>query len=343
MTNVNTIPVDALVRNAVVSPALFGITIPAKTKVNGFPSFPVGHVFQDYVPNHDADYVFETGVRQACLMWFSEPLETALWLSGPTGCGKSSIVEQIANRFNWPVMKVTAFPEMDISTQIGSLRITSDPLTGDTKTVFVHGPLAMAYKYGMVYLLDEYDQLENSCANAFNTVLEGGNLIIAETGEVIKKHENFRFVATANSIGQGDMTGMYGGVKMQNTANLDRYMFVNTTYMAPDFERKIVMKHIPDETIASKFVMVANMIRKQFVGTESSSDDVLSQNSNRLSVTCSTRSLKRWVSRFAMMRRNNMPDSLIKSFDLHIGNRAPADEKKALHAIIESTFGSLAS
>lgn len=343
MTNVNTIAVDALVRNAVVSPALFGITIPANTKVNGFPSFPVGHAFQDYVPALDADYVFEAEVRQATLMWFNYPLDTALWLSGPTGCGKSSIVEQIANRFNWPVMKVTAFPEMDISTQIGSLRITSDPLTGDTKTVFVHGPLALAYKYGMVYLLDEYDQLESSCANAFNTVLEGGNLIIAETGEVIKKHENFRFVATANSIGQGDMTGMYGGVKMQNTANLDRYMFVNTTYMAPDVEKNIVMKYILDETAASKFVLVANQIRKLHVGTELSSDDMSALNSSRLSVTCSTRSLKRWVTRFAMMKQNKMPNPLMKSFDLHIGNRAPTDEKKALHAIIESVFGSLVS
>jgi len=232
---------------------------------------------------------------------------------------------------------------MDISTQIGSLRITSDPLTGDTKTVFVHGPLALAYKYGMVYLLDEYDQLESSCANAFNTVLEGGNLIIAETGEVIKMHENFRFVATANSIGQGDMTGMYGGVKMQNTANLDRYMFVTTTYMAPDVEKNIVMKYIPEESIASKFVSVANQIRKLHVGTELSPDDTQSFNSARLSVTCSTRSLKRWVTRFAMMRKVKMPNALYKSFDLHIGNRAPTDEKKAIHAIIHSVFGDLAS
>ncbi|HDS6015485.1 TPA: AAA family ATPase [Klebsiella pneumoniae] len=343
MTNVNTIAVDALVRNAPVSPALFGINIPANQKVKHYAGFPQGHAFQDYVPALDADYVFEASVRQATLMWFNLPMGQSLWLSGPTGCGKSSIIEQVANRFNWPVMKVTAFPEMDISTQIGGLRITTDPMTGDTKTVFVHGPLAMAYKYGMVYLLDEYDQLESSCANAFNTVLEGGNLIIPETNEVIKKHENFRFVATANSIGQGDTTGMYGGVKMQNTANLDRYMFVNTTYMAPDVEKKIIAKYIPDDLIASKFVQVANQIRKQFVGTEISPDDVNAMNVSRLSVTCSTRSLKAWVSRFAIMHHAKMPQAIITSFDFHIGNRAPADEKKALHTIVESVFGDLAS
>ncbi|HHU2944151.1 TPA: AAA family ATPase, partial [Escherichia coli] len=155
MTNVNTIAVDALVRNAPVSPALFGINIPANQKVKHYAGFPQGHAFQDYVPALDADYVFEASVRQATLMWFNLPMGQSLWLSGPTGCGKSSIIEQVANRFNWPVMKVTAFPEMDISTQIGGLRITTDPMTGDTKTVFVLGPLAMAYKYGMVYLLDE--------------------------------------------------------------------------------------------------------------------------------------------------------------------------------------------
>ena len=342
MNNVNSIAVDALVRKTAVSPALFGIEIPAGVKVNPYAGFAQGHEFQDYVPSLDADYVFEASVRQACLMWFNFPMGQSLWLSGPTGCGKSSIVEQIANRFNWPLMKVTASPEMDISTQVGGLRIHSDPLTGDTKTAFVLGPLALAYKYGMVYLLDEYDQLESSCANAFNTVLEGGTLIIAETGEVIRKHENFRFVATANSIGQGDTSGMYGGVKMQNTANLDRYMFVNTTYMAEDIEMNIIKKYIPEATVALKFVKIANQIRKQFIGTEMSSDDVSDPNLSRLSVTCSTRSLKAWVSRFAIMRRANIPNSLIASFDFHIGNRAPIDEKKALHAIVKSVFGDLA-
>jgi len=339
INNANAIAVDALIRSAAISPAEFGIAIPKNAKVNPYPSFPMNHVFQDYVPSKDGDYVFEENVRRAVLMWFNYPMGQSLWLSGPTGCGKSSIVEQVANRFNWPLMKVTAFPEMDISSQIGGLRIVTDPMTGDTQTVYVHGPLAMAYKYGMVYLLDEYDQLESSCANAFNTVLEGGNLIIPETNEVIKKHENFRFVATANSIGQGDNTGVYGGVKMQNTANLDRYMFVNATYMAPEIEVNIITKYIPDQTIAMKFVAIANQIRKQFIGNELDLDSV---NDKRLSVTCSTRSLKAWVSRFAIMKNARMPNALITSFDFHIGNRAPADEKKALHAIVESTFGELA-
>ncbi|EOC0012480.1 AAA family ATPase [Cronobacter turicensis] len=336
--NVDNHVADTFDRTATVSPAEFGIAIPAGSNVKPYPCFPMNHVFQDYVPSKDGDYVFEENVRRAVLMWFNFPMGQSLWLSGPTGCGKSSIIEQIANRFNWPLMKVTAFPEMDISSQIGGLRIVTDPKTGDTQTVFVHGPLAMAYKYGMVYLLDEYDQLESSCANAFNTVLEGGNLIIPETNEVIKKHSNFRFIATANSIGQGDNTGVYGGVKMQNTANLDRYMFVNATYMAPEIEVNIITKYIPDPAIAMKFVNVANKIRKQFIGNEMDLDSV---NDTRLSVTCSTRSLKAWVTRFAIMRKAGIPNALITAFDFHIGNRAPADEKKALHTIVESIFGNL--
>lgn len=339
MTNVNTIASDVLVRDFGISPALFGIEIPTNVNVKPYWAFPADHAFQGYIPNLDKDYVFEKSVRQSVLMWFNYPMEQSLWLSGPTGCGKSSVIEQVASRFNWPLMKVTAFPEMDISTQIGGLRIVTDPLTGDTKTDYVLGPLALAYKYGMVYLLDEYDQLESSCANAFNTYLEGGTLIIPETNEVIKKHENFRFAATANSIGQGDNTGVYGGVKMQNTANLDRYMFVNTGYMPKETEVKILANYIADERIAGKFVDVANMIREQFIGTDVSGDGFSS--SSRLSVTCSTRSLKAWVSRFSLMTQFKAPGALKESFDLHIGNRAPSHEKKALHAIVDSVFGEL--
>lgn len=339
MNNVNTIAVDALVRDFPVAQASFGIKVPQDQNVKPFLGFAPDNVFQDYVPLKNEDYIFEPTVRQSVLMWFNYPLNQSLWISGPTGCGKSSIVEQVANRLNWPLMKVTAFPEMDISSQIGGLRIVTDSKTGDTQTVYVHGPLAMAYKYGMIYLLDEYDQLENSCANAFNTVLEGGNLIIAETNEVIKKHPNFRFVVTANSIGQGDTTGMYGGVKMQNTANLDRYMFISTYYMKEEYEVKLVTNSIPDPTIALRFVNVANNIRKQFVGNMENNGNEFG---NTLSVTCSTRSLIAWVTRFAIMRKSRMPNSLIAAFDFHIGNRAPIDEKNALHAIIKTQFGSLA-
>lgn len=338
----NTLSVDTLVRNASVSPELFGVIAPAGKTLKSYGGFPKDHAFQVYVPDVDSDYVFEPTIRQAVLMWINFPQGQSLWVSGPTGCGKTSIIEQTAARLNWPTMKTTASADLDINTFIGGLRIKCNELTGDTKTVYELGPLSMAYKYGMIFLLDEYDQLEPSCANAFNAILEGGNLTIPETNEVIKKHPNFRFVATANSIGQGDTTGVYGGVKTLNVANLDRYMFINTKYMPEDVETVLISKFVSDHTVASKFVEIANKIRKQFIGTELSSTDLSPQNyiSERLSVTCSTRSLKAWVQRYMLMRKASIDNALFTSFDYQIGNRASVDEKKALHSIIESVFGS---
>lgn len=353
MTTFNTtLPSDALVRNAAISPELFGIIIPEKMKdqVKPYAGFASDNAFSAAIPTRNNNYVFEPSLRASVLMWINFPQGQSLWISGPTGCGKTSIVEQTAARLNWPLMKSTASQDLDINSLIGGLRLVCDQLSGDTRTDFVYGPLALAYKYGLIFLLDEYDQLDPSCANAFNAILEGGNLVIPETNEVIKKHPNFRFVATANSIGQGDLTGVYGGVKVLNVANLDRYMFINADYMPKHVETSLIQKFISDETVAGKFVQLANIIRKLFVGSDISGDfnqpaDASAINvptvtaNTRLSVTCSTRSLIAWIERFLLMKKAKMPNALQASFDLQIGNRACADDKRALHAILEAVFG----
>ncbi|EPJ3803436.1 AAA family ATPase [Morganella morganii] len=353
MTTFNTaLSADALVRNVAISPELFGVVIPkdSTVKVKPYAGFAPDNAFSAAIPTRNNNYVFEPSLRASVLMWINYPQGQSLWISGPTGCGKTSIVEQVAARLNWPLMKTTASQDLDINSLVGGLRLVCDTMTGDTRTDFLYGPLALAYKFGLIFLLDEYDQLDPSCANAFNAILEGGNLVIPETNEVIKKHPNFRFVATANSIGQGDLTGVYGGVKVLNVANLDRYMFINANYMPKDVETSLIQKFISEKVIADKFVEVANIIRKLFVGSDIAGDfnqpadgpaikvPTVSPDT-RLSVTCSTRSLIAWVERFTLMQQAKMPNALQTSFDLQIGNRAGADDKRALHAIVKAIFG----
>ncbi|MEY0514791.1 AAA family ATPase [Providencia manganoxydans] len=347
-----TLAADTLVRNVAISPELFGVVIPEhmKAQVKPYAGFAADNAFSAAIPSRNDHYVFEPSLRASVLMWINYPQGQSLWISGPTGCGKTSIVEQVAARLNWPLMKTTASQDLDINSLVGGLRLVCDTMTGDTRTDFLYGPLALAYKFGLIFLLDEYDQLDPSCANAFNAILEGGNLVIPETNEVIKKHPNFRFVATANSIGQGDLTGVYGGVKVLNVANLDRYMFINANYMPKDVETSLIKKFISDEVLVGKFVEIANIIRKLFVGSDIAGDFNQSNDSSsvkvsavspdtRLSVTCSTRSLIAWVERFSLMNKAKMPEALQVSFDLQIGNRAGADDKRALHAILKAVFG----
>ena len=353
-TNFANLSVEIMARSTPVHPSVFGIVVPdhQMDKVKPFQGFDSANPFSAFVPKQNDDYVFEAYLRSSVLMWINYPQNQSLWISGPTGCGKTSVVEQVAARLNWPVMKTTASQDLDINNLIGGLRLQCNELTGDTKTVFVHGPLTLAYKYGLIFLLDEYDQLDPSCANAFNAILEGGNLVIPETNEVIKQHPNFRFVATANSIGQGDFTGVYGDVKTLNVANLDRYMFITADYMPKETETKLITKYIPDTKVAEKFVDVANMIRGLFVGKNITGEIDTSVNTNsaklpdgvlpdtRLSVTCSTRSLVAWLDRYSMMKAAKMPRALLTAFDYQIGNRASADDKKSLHLIVEAVFGS---
>lgn len=120
--------------------------------------------------------------------------------------------------------------------------------------------------------------------------------------------------------------------------------------MPKDVETSLIQKFVSDETLAGKFVELANMIRKLFVGSDIAGDfnqpaggstinvPTVSPDT-RLSVTCSTRSLIAWVERFLLMKQAQMPEALQLSFDLQIGNRAGADDKRALHAILKAVFG----
>ncbi|EPQ3685986.1 AAA family ATPase [Morganella morganii] len=324
-------------RNTPVDMESLGIILPENLKgkysIKGFSN---DHQFSEYIPKFNEKYVFEPSLRKHVLMWFDNPLDTSLWISGPTGCGKSSIVEQIAARMNWGLMKVTASPDLDMSSLLGSFRLKVDKLTGDQETVFHEGPLTIAYKHGLVFLIDEYDQLEPSVANALNGILEMGSLVIPETNECIHHHENFRFAVTANSNGTGDMTGNYSGVKPQNIANLDRFMFVEADYMPEKEERKLLASFLSDpeshQLLTDGLIKLANDVRKSTSATVT----------NFSSTAISTRSLVNVVRRFDFMLRSKQPpvDILLDAWQLHISNRAPEDEKIALNDMFNVYFKS---
>lgn len=318
-----------MIRNVPVDMESLGVKLPPHLKgKSGIKGFAQTHEFSHYVPKLNDKYVFAPELRKDVLMWIDKPLDTSLWLSGPTGCGKTSIIEQLAARFNWGVMKVTASPDMDMSSLLGSFRLKVDKLTGDQETVFHEGPLTVAYKHGLIFLLDEYDQLEPSVANALNGILELGTLLIPETNEAIHHHENFRFVATANSNGGGDATGMLHGVKNQNIANLDRFMFVEAGYMNPDDEYELLISYCSDKDkynlVVSLLITLSNEVRQ-----------------GEYNVTISTRCLVNIMKRFNLLVKAPKPakEILLELFKLYISNRAPSYERIALIDMFNIHFG----
>jgi hypothetical protein len=153
-----------------------------------------------FVPALDPSYVFRKEMLRDVLAWLADPGGEGLYLFGPTGCGKSSLICQIAARLNLPVARVNAHSRLELAELTGHFLLTGGSMH------FAHGPLADALRDRHLFLLGELDLLDPATIAGLNTVLDGCALSIPETGEVIPPHPDFRFVATGNTSGLGDRT-----------------------------------------------------------------------------------------------------------------------------------------
>ncbi len=213
----------------------------------------------ELVPDVDEDYVFEEDFSRQVLISLRE--NEKILLVGPTGCGKSTLIEQLAARLNWPVVRVAASGGLTESDLLGEWTVR------DAETVYNYGFLPQAMKMGAICLIDEIDGIEPSVAFAIHQVMEAqGKLVLLQNGgEIIDPHESFRLVTTANSLGHGDETGLYAGIKILNSAFVDRFASVfEMSYMPPPLEAQIVRNRAPSCTkaMARTLVKVATDVRK---------------------------------------------------------------------------------
>ena len=193
------------------------------------------------VPPASAHYIFARDQLYELLLYLTEPEHDALFIAGPTGCGKTSGVMEVAARLQWPVESVTLSQRSEVSDLIGCHTLVNGSLK------FSYGPLTRAMLYGHILLLNEIDLMPPGELAALNDVLEGRNLTIsANHGEVIVPHPFFRVVATANSKGMGDESGAYHGVKLQNQAFLDRWRFCEVGYPTQAQERLMLTRACPN-------------------------------------------------------------------------------------------------
>ena len=194
------------------------------------------HDYQDMVPEVDRNYVYNIGLTKIILMGLSESMPIYLW--GHSGTGKTSAHEQVAARVNRPVLRVQHTLNTEESNILGHMVLRG------SETMFKPGPLALAMKHGWIYLADEYDFGVPHVLSVYQPVLEGKPLVIKEAeGEwrVIKPHPNFRFVATGNTNGVGDESGLYQGTQLQNAANYERFAIVEkVNYMDAKIETLIL-------------------------------------------------------------------------------------------------------
>lgn len=193
------------------------------------------------VPQAHSSYVFESKALKTMLDWLEKPHGDSLYICGPSGCGKTSFVLETAARLKWPVESITLSQTSEVSDLIGH------PVIRHGQLHFEYGPLSRAMMSGEILLLNEIDLMSAGELAALNDVLEGRGLtVIASNGEVIMPHPGFRVIATGNSRGSGDSSGHYTGVRRQNTAFLDRWVFLEFAW--PDFAmgRSIISRAVPE-------------------------------------------------------------------------------------------------
>ena len=191
------------------------------------------------VPDLDEGYVFDPDTTLAILAGFA--FNRRVMVQGYHGTGKSTHIEQVAARLNWPCIRINLDSHISRIDLIGKDAIVLQE--GKQVTEFREGILPWAYQHNVALVFDEYDAGRPDVMFVIQRILESsGKLTLLDQSRVIRPHAAFRLFATANTIGLGDTTGLYHGTQQINQAQMDRWSLVATlNYLSHDAEAAIVL------------------------------------------------------------------------------------------------------
>jgi cobaltochelatase CobS len=223
----------------------------------------------DHVPDIDSDYRFDRSTTLAILAGFAR--NRRVIVTGYHGTGKSTHIEQVAARLNWPCVRVNLDSHISRIDLIGKDAIVIRD--GQQVTEFRDGILPWAYQHNVALVFDEYDAGRPDVMFVIQRVLESsGRLTLLDQSRVVKPHPAFRLFATANTVGLGDTSGLYHGTQQINQAQMDRWSIVTTlNYLPHDNEVEIVLakaRHYRTDAgrdIVGKMVRVADLTRNAFM------------------------------------------------------------------------------
>jgi len=243
---------------------VFGIDIdlvvPAFTKVT------------EHVPAIDEAYVFDPVTTRAILAGFIH--NKRVLIQGYHGTGKSTHIEQVAARLNWPCIRINLDSHISRIDLIGKDAIVLKD--GKQITTFKEGILPWSLQRPCALVFDEYDAGRPDVMFVIQRILEvEGRMTLLDQSRVIRPHPAFRLFATANTVGLGDTTGLYHGTQQINQGQLDRWNIVTTlNYLEHDTEMEIVLSKEPSyntkkgRELISKMVRVADLTRDGFIAGE---------------------------------------------------------------------------
>jgi len=226
---------------------------------------PAFSVADERVPDRDDSYVFDPDTTLAILAGFA--FNRRVMIQGYHGTGKSTHIEQVAARLNWPCIRINLDAHISRIDLIGRDAIVLRD--GLQVTEFREGLLPWALQRPVALVFDEYDAGRPDVMFVIQRVLETeGKLTLLDQNRVIRPNKYFRLFATANTVGLGDTSGLYHGTQAINQGQMDRWnLVVALNYLPHAVETEVVRNKVPElaEKQASDMVRVAELTRQGFI------------------------------------------------------------------------------
>ena len=277
----------------------------------------------EFVPVIDNSYIFDEITTLSIIAGFNH--NKRVLVQGLHGTGKSTHIEQIAARLNWPCLRINLDGHISRFDLLGKDAITIK----DQKqvTTFKQGMLPWSIENPVALVFDEYDAGRPDVMFVIQRLLESdGKLTLLDQNKVITPNPLFRIFGTCNTLGTGDISGLYHGTQNLNQGQLDRWnIFTTLNFMSPETEVNIIKnklgkttKKIKDEI--SNMVKLANLVRKSF-------------SNNDISTIISPRTSIIWAQNIEIF------DDTELAFKLTFYNKCNESDKKIISELYQRCFG----
>ena len=274
----------------------------------------------EFVPDIDPVYQFNPDVTLAILAGFA--YNRRVMIQGLHGTGKSTHIEQIAARLNWPCIRLNLDGQISRLDLVGKDTI----VVRDDKQVteFQEGIIPWSLRRPVALIFDEYDAGRPDIMFVIQRILErDGKFTLLDQNKVIKPNPYFRMFATSNTIGQGNLNGLYHGAQLLNHAQLDRWDIVTSlNYLSLDDEVKIIKARVPkieDEKLLTSMVTLAQLTRNGFAVGD-------------ISTLMSPRTVISWAENYEIF------NSVKTAFKLSFLNKCSEDEKPLVAEYYQRCF-----
>ena len=277
----------------------------------------------DWVPQVDESYVFDKDTTLSILAGFEH--NRRVMVQGFHGTGKSTHIEQIAARLNWPCVRINLDSHISRIDLLGKDAIKLND--GKQITEFQEGLLPWSIQNPVALVFDEYDAGRPDVMFVIQRILEvEGKLTLLDQNKILEPHSSFRLFATTNTVGLGDMTGLYHGTQQINQGQMDRWHILATlNYLDPDQEFKVVMsklnnlKGVKNQDTVKNMIKLANLTRAGF-----SNGDI--------STLMSPRTVISWGQNFKIFK------DIVSSFKLTFLNKCDEVERSIISEYFQRCF-----